>query len=82
MDYYTDRVLESLWDALTDIPFDDPEATGADDLTLAQDWNGFVKGTPRDDIWHWFDSRHSLGVAWLLNERHKHKIPPATISRS
>ena len=26
----------------------------------------FPAGTPREDIWRWFDERHSKGVAYLL----------------
>lgn len=28
---------------------------------------GFPAGTHREDIWHWFDERHSRGVAYLLH---------------
>lgn len=67
--HYTDEQLEVLWDDLTDVSFDVPEDTGFDDLTLAQEWQGFPLGTRREDIWHWFDARHSRGVAWLLLHR-------------
>ena len=58
-----DSKLEVLWTELTDIPFDETKEM---DLVLAEDWYLFPKGTSRDEIWHWFDERHSKGVAWLL----------------
>ena len=27
---------------------------------------GFPAGTNREELWHWFDKRHSKGVAYLL----------------
>lgn len=60
-----DARLEKLWDELEDIPFDED---GDGELILADNWGLFAKGTTRTDIWHWFDERHSKGVAWLLND--------------
>jgi hypothetical protein len=61
----SDKELEKLWDELTDIPFDEEE-NGT--LVLAEDWNGFEKGTDRESIWYWFDERYSKGVGWLIYE--------------
>lgn len=36
---------------------------------LDVDWQGWSKGTHREEIWHWFDENHSKGVGWLMNER-------------
>lgn len=59
-----DAALERRWKELGNVPFDDP---GPDsDMVLAEDWWHFEKGTEREDIWHWFDERHSKGVAFLL----------------
>ena len=55
-----DAAIEKLWDELTDIPMD-PETEKMD-----TDWRFWKKGTDREDIWHWFDSHHSKGVAYLL----------------
>lgn len=60
-----DRKLEELWDELDGVPFDDDDPTGSD-MKLAEDWNGFPKGTEREEIWHWFDRRYSKGVVHLL----------------
>lgn len=60
----TDGELEKLWRELADVPFDDNDPDL--DMTLAEDWQWFRKGTPREEIWHWFDERHSKGVAFLL----------------
>lgn len=58
-----DELIESLWDELTDVPFDESE----NDLVLSEDWFIFDKGTERGDIWHWFDEHYSKGVGWLMN---------------
>lgn len=60
----TDSDLEDLWRELADVPFDDGDPDV--DMTLAENWKWFSKGTPREEIWHWFDERHSKGVAFLL----------------
>ncbi len=59
----SDIQLEELWDELSDIPFDEE---AEDEMILADDFHIFTKGTPRYDIWHWFDESHSKGVAYLL----------------
>ena len=58
---YNDAELEDLWRDLVDIPIDEDER-------LEEDWFIFKKGTWREDIWHWFDKRHSKGVCYLLYE--------------
>ena len=60
----TDLDLENLWLELADVPFDDNDPDV--DMTLAENWKWFRKGTPREEIWRWFDERHSKGVAFLL----------------
>ena len=62
----SDGALEQLWAALDDVPFDDGGPT--QDMTLLEDWNGFQAGTGREEIWHWFDERHTKGVYYLLYE--------------
>ena len=57
---YNDAKLEDLWRDLVDIPIDEDER-------LEEDWFIFKKGTWREDIWHWFDERHSKGVYYLVN---------------
>ena len=59
-----DRLIEQMWEELEDIPFDEDENSGK--MYIAQDWKDFEKGEFREDIWHWFDERHSKGVAYLL----------------
>lgn len=61
-----DRMIEEMWEELEDIPFDEDEDSG--ELYITQDWKEFKTGESREDIWHWFDERHSKGVAYLLNE--------------
>lgn len=55
-----DRELEELWDQFGDVPMD-PETE-----KIEEPFAGFPAGTDREDIWHWFDLRHSKGVAFLL----------------
>jgi hypothetical protein len=55
-----DKMLEQMWGYLDDVPFD-PESE-----TIEEDFLCFKAGTSRDDIWHWFDARHSKGVVVLL----------------
>jgi len=59
-----DKEAETLWMELEDIPFDETELGG---LIIAQNWLHFEKGTEREEIWHWFDEKHSQGVHYLLN---------------
>ena len=51
-----------MWDELEDVPVDENEC-------IDIDWHGWSKGTHREEIWHWFDERHSKGVGWLMSER-------------
>ena len=60
MERYSDAVLEQLWDEFGDIPMN-PETERIEAPFL-----DFSAGTDREDIWHWFDERHSKGVAYLL----------------
>lgn len=58
-----DEAVESLWDRLTDIPFDENEKK---ELILTDKWHIWDKGTIREDIWSWFNKNHSKGVQYLL----------------
>lgn len=64
-DIMSDREIEKLWEELEDVPFYEDEDGY---MCLDVDWNGFSKGTCREEIWHWFDEHHSKGVGWLMNE--------------
>ena len=55
-----DKAMEDLWNELTDVPMN-PETEKMDAPFLS-----FPIGTDREDIWHWFDERHSRGVSFLL----------------
>lgn len=59
-----DKLLEKLWDGLEDIPFYEKDG----EQYIEEDYFEFKKGTSREDIWHWFDERHSKGVHFLLYE--------------
>ena len=55
-----DEYLEELWAELEDVPMD-PETE-----RIEQEFFGWPTGTQREEIWHWFDKRHSKGIAYLL----------------
>lgn len=55
-----DKYLEELWADLEDVPMD------SDTEKLEADFHIFPAGTDREDVWHWFDERHSKGIAYLL----------------
>ena len=58
-----DVELEALWDEFTDVPMN-PDTEKMEGTFLH-----FPAGTPREDIWHWFDERYSKGIAALLYGR-------------
>jgi len=66
-----DKELEELWAEFADAPMD-PETECMDEPFL-----GFPAGTHREDIWHWFDERHSKGVAYLLYGGSEDYVPEA-----
>lgn len=55
-----DTELERLWAEFADVPMD-PETEEMEEPFLH-----FPVGTNREEIWHWFDERHSKGVVYLL----------------
>ena len=55
-----DEKLEKLWAEFADVPMD-PETE-----TMEGEFLDFPIGTPREDIWRWFDERHTKGVYHLL----------------
>lgn len=58
-----DTELEKLWDEFADVPMN-PDTEKMEGAFLH-----FPAGTPREDIWHWFDERYSKGIAALLYGR-------------
>lgn len=58
-----DVELEKLWDEFADVPMN-PDTEKMEGAFLH-----FPAGTPREDIWHWFDERYSKGIAALLYGR-------------
>lgn len=55
-----DIELEELWERFADIPMN-PETE-----CIEEPFMGWGVGIHREEIWHWFDERHSKGVAYLL----------------
>lgn len=65
---YDDKMLEEMWLELEDVP----TVVDKDFYTCIDvDWQGWPKGTDIEEIWYWFDERHSKGVGWLMNEYEK-----------
>lgn len=55
-----DAQLEELWAGLEDIPVD------PDTEKLECFYFIWPAGTDKEEIWHWFDERHSKGISYLL----------------
>lgn len=55
-----DEILEKLWEQFEDIPMN-PQTE-----CIEAPFMGWEPGIHRTEIWHWFDVRHSKGVAYLL----------------
>lgn len=55
-----DVMAECLWKRFEDVPMN-PETE-----EIETEFLGFPAGTHREEIWHWFDGKHSKGVAYLL----------------
>ena len=55
-----DRLLEYVWQTLTDVNTNEDEQ-------IEQDWLMFPAGTGREEIWHWFDEHYSRGVRELMH---------------
>ena len=57
----SDAIVYALWQTLEDVPI----STDIEE-TLEQEFFIFPVGTPKEDVWHWFDDNYSKGVASLL----------------
>lgn len=56
----TQEEVRSLWNELSDVPVD-PESERLDESFFL-----FDKGTPKLDVWAWFDDHYDYGVYSLL----------------
>lgn len=52
--------LEEIWKLFADIPIN------LETECIEEDFLIWKKGVHREEIWHWFDERHSKGVHYLL----------------
>mgnify|MGYP001638439336 CR=1 FL=1 len=57
---FDDSELHELWNLFGDVPMN-PETEA-----MEKEFLGFPAGTPREEIWHWFDKRYPGGVSKLL----------------
>lgn len=55
-----DTELEKLWSEFGEVPMD-PESE-----CMEAPFMGWSAGVHREELWQWFDQRHSKGVAYLL----------------
>ena len=55
-----DTALEEMWRQFADVPMN-PETECIEEAFM-----GWGPGVSREEIWHWFDERHSKGVVYLL----------------
>lgn len=55
--FYRIERAKELWESLADVPLD---PTGE---YLDADWNQFPQGTPKEDVWHWFENVFQISVA-------------------
>lgn len=57
-----DAEVEDLWHQFGDVPMNPITEE------IEEDFLCFPRGTSREEIWHWFDEQHSMGVHYLLYE--------------
>ena len=57
---FSDEQLEELWGILGDIPVNDNDES-------MERFMDFPAGTHKEDVWHWFDEKHSKGVYVLMH---------------
>ncbi len=57
-----DPEIEELWRQFEDVPMN-PITEEIEEGFLF-----FPIGTSREEIWHWFDEQHSMGINYLLYE--------------
>lgn len=56
------EIALELWRRFGDIPMD-PETE-----EIEENWNGFCKGTFREDIWRWFEETFNISVAEFMGQ--------------
>ena len=50
-------IAKKLWEQFGDVPMN------PDTEEIEEQWNGFLPGTFREDIWHWFEDAFHISVA-------------------
>lgn len=68
-----DYEVEKLWEEFEDVLFieakdffSSEDSKDSITLVLASDWQKWKAGTPREDIWCWFNTHHSKGLGYLV----------------
>lgn len=55
-EYEYENTLDSMWKDFAYIPVDE------DSIYIEEDFHIWEKGTEKEEIWHWFDSRLKEGI--------------------
>lgn len=71
----SDKDVEMAWESLENEPFTTSDS-GEQVLDDENGWFGFSKGTTQQEIWRWFDTHHSKGVAYLVNDFEPEETQP------
>lgn len=69
-DNFTDAELGQMWEELADVPVTED----GDEEPIEENFYFFSKGTPKMDIWHWFDTKHPKGLAVGLQHMGESKL--------
>ena len=56
-EYRRAEYIKDLWVEFGDVPMN-PNTE-----CIEEEWNGFVAGTHREEIWHWFEEFYGISVA-------------------
>lgn len=57
-----DSKIKELWLEFGDVPMN------PDTEEIEQEWNSFLIGTHREEIWHWFEEQFNISVVDLMVE--------------
>lgn len=77
----SDKDVEKAWESLENEPFVTNE-NGEQVLDNENGWFGFDKGTTQQEIWRWFDTHHSKGVAYLVNDYEPEETQPLSQAKN
>ena len=56
---FDETEIEKLWELLGEVPVND-------DDEIEEEFLGFLEGTHKEEVWHWFDEVYPAGVCRLM----------------